>query len=77
MRNLRIKRTAAAMVSFVNNKGDHVTVPLIMVKGEWRPVGSYLVYGSSRSDPRYAAVFALPHEWEPTPRMLREIERTS
>jgi hypothetical protein len=64
------------MVSFINKKGDRVVIPFVMVNGEWKPVGSYLVYGTSRSDPKYGAVFALPHNWKPTSRILREIERT-
>lgn len=75
MRDLRVRKTSCAMCSFINQKGERVEVPLVRIGREYRQVGTYLVYGTSRSDPAYAAVHALPAGWEPDARMLRAVER--
>lgn len=75
MRNLRARRSAGAMISFTNQKGEYCVVPLMLLDGEWRQVGVYLVYGTSKSDPAYASVHALSHKWVPTRRMISAIRR--
>lgn len=73
MRDVRVKITQCAMVSFVNDKGEHVLVPLIAHDGGWRQVGSYQVFGTSESDPTFTSVHALPNRWRPTGRILSAI----
>jgi hypothetical protein len=75
MRDLRVKVTQCAVVTFVNSKGEHVVLPLIAHDGGWRQLGSYQVYGASASDPTYSAVHALPHKWRPTQRILSAIRK--
>lgn len=75
MRDLTAKRSNGAMISFVNQKGEHCVVPLMFIGKEWRQVGVYLVYGTSKSDPSYAAVHALPRGWVPTQGMISAIRR--
>jgi hypothetical protein len=75
MRNVRVKIVDCAVVTFVNDKGEHVVLPLYAHEGTWRTFGAYQVYGISRSDPMFSAVHALPYRWKPTRRILRAIQR--
>jgi hypothetical protein len=64
-----------ALITFQNKEGVRCAVPLLKLNGEWRGTGSYLKYGLSRSDPLYGTVFALPHNWKPTRKMIIVAER--
>ena len=75
MKSLRVTLGEAALVSFVNSKGERCALPLIKVGKEWRSTGSYLKYGLSKSDPLYGAVFPLPINYKPGGKILLAIGR--
>ena len=75
MRNIRVKIVDCAVVTFINDEGYHVVLPLYAHDGQWQQFGSYQVYGASASDPTYSAVHALPHKWRPTQRILSAIRK--
>lgn len=54
-----------------------IALPLIKVGKEWKTAGAYLKYGTSKSDPSFGAVFALPHDWQVPSRILRLIRKAS
>lgn len=77
MKSLRAEKGGGATVSWTNEDGDRVAVPFLRLGKEWKPVGVYLKYGTSKSDPKFAAIFPLPHNWEPSTRIKRLLRRNN
>ncbi len=74
MKSLRVEHGQGALVTYTNKKQENIGIPMIRLgNGKWRGTGCYLKFGTSKSDPSFAAVFPLPHDWEPTGRILREL----
>jgi hypothetical protein len=78
MRNIRVTDVRrVVVVTFINERGETVSLPLYAHNGEWRNFGSYQVYGVSKSDPTFSSVHALPHRWRPNRRIIRAIQKGS
>ena len=75
MKSLRATVGDGAMVSWINKNGERVAIPLVKLGKEWKQVGVYLKFGASQSDPTFATVFPLPHNWKPSQKILRTIRR--
>jgi hypothetical protein len=75
MRQVKAKMVKCVMVTFINDKGEMVLLPLYAHRGEWRSMGSYQVFGVSKSDPTFSSVHGLPYRWRPTSRILSAIRR--
>lgn len=77
MRNLRVQMGDGAIVTWTNKEGDIVGIPLINMGKGWIGCGVYVKYGTSKSDPKWPAIFPLPANWKPSERILRAIQRTT
>lgn len=77
MKNLRVSKGNGAWVTWTDEEGHMIALPLIKVGKEWKTAGAYLKYGTSKSDPSFGAVFALPHDWQVPSRILRLIRKAS
>jgi len=75
MKNIRVTEVRAYVVIFENEQGRTVSLPLYAHDGQYKNFGSYQIYGVSRSDPTYSAVFALPYKWRAPRRIVRAIQK--
>jgi hypothetical protein len=77
MKQIKVERMDARILSYVNDDGYRVVLPVYERNGEWLTFGACQVYGVSKSDSQFASVHALPYRWRPKGRILAALRRST